>query len=83
MGPDTVYGIRRLTWVRAGAALLTLAVALAWSADSLVGLAPLLWPPTEPLTRWVTLVFVVALSLLVPVLVGSLVADAAYRRYRD
>ena len=73
MGPDTVYGIRRLTWVRAGAALLTLTVALAWSADSLVGLAPLLWPPGGP--RWATLVLLVAFSLVTPLLVGSLLAE--------
>jgi hypothetical protein len=40
---------------------------------------PLLWPPTDPVSRWVGLVTVLAVSFLVlPGVVGTVVGDLLY-----
>lgn len=45
---------------------------------------PLLWPPTDPISRWLGLVTVLVGSFFVlPGVVGSLVADFVYDRYLD
>ncbi|MFW6320984.1 MAG: hypothetical protein ACOC0Z_03980 [Halohasta sp.] len=43
---------------------------------------PLLWPPTEPVTQWVTfLLFWAGSFLVVSGLFGTLIADQLYKRY--
>lgn len=43
---------------------------------------PVLWPPTEPISRWFGLVTVSVGSFVVlPGVVGTVVADAVYDRY--
>jgi hypothetical protein len=43
---------------------------------------PVLWPPTDPISRWFGLVTVLVGSFVVlPGVVGTLVADAVYDRF--
>jgi hypothetical protein len=75
-GPPT-----ELLALRVGCALAfaLLATLLFW--DVVVQWVGLLWPPTEPLSRWFGLAVVVAGGyLLGPGIVGTLVADWLYRR---
>jgi hypothetical protein len=45
---------------------------------------PLLWPPTDPVSRWFGLVTVLAISFLVlPGVVGTLVGDRLYESLDD
>lgn len=58
------------------------AVVLAWNYEFLLQLRPLLWPPTDPISRWLGFVLLqVGAHLLLPGLVGSFVADRLYDRY--
>jgi hypothetical protein len=47
--------------------------------DPLVALWPQLWPPGGP--RWATLVLVVALSLVLPMMIGAALVDVLYDRF--
>lgn len=67
---------RRL--VRLGTGALFLALAIVWFRGPLAEIWPQLWPPGGP--RWATLVLVVALSLVLPMMVGAALADVLYRR---
>ena len=61
-----------------GAALLQLAVF--W--EFVVSVVPMLWPPVEPLTQWVSLLMVSAGSFVViSGVIGTLVGDQIYDRY--
>jgi hypothetical protein len=43
---------------------------------------PRLWPPTDPVSRWASLLLILVGSFLVlPGVVGSLVGDWLYDRY--
>jgi hypothetical protein len=58
------------------------AVFVAWGFEFLVRAAPLLWPPTDPLSRWFGFVLVqVGVLVVVPGVFGSLLADRLYARY--
>jgi hypothetical protein len=68
---------------RIGARLGCTAVAAGLSVvvfrDVVTEALPLLWPPTDPVSRWVGLVTVLAVSVLVlPGVVGTLVGDRRY-----
>jgi hypothetical protein len=69
-------GHRRMARVAAG--LLCLVVAVVWFRGPLGALWPMLWPPGGP--RWATLVLVVALSLVLPMMIGAALVDVFYRR---
>ncbi len=50
--------------------------------DLLPQALPLLWPPTEPLTQWLSLVFLHLFGyVLVPLMVGSFVTDVLWPRF--
>jgi len=62
----------------AGVALLQLAVFWEFVIRSL----PLLWPPMEPITQWVTFIMIsVGSFVVISGLFGTLIADQIYKRY--
>lgn len=75
---DPDEGARRVVRLATGLAFLALAVV--WFRGPLGELLPRLWPPGGP--RWATLVLVVALSLVLPMMIGAALADVFYRRRR-
>ena len=61
-----------------GVAIVQLAVFWEFVVRSL----PLLWPPMEPITQWLTFVMISAGSFVViSGLFGTLIADQIYKRY--
>jgi uncharacterized membrane protein len=76
-GPDARRLAARLACTAVVSALL-----LAWQFDLVRDVLPLLWPPTDPVSRWVGLLTVLVGSFLVlPGVVGTLVADWLYDRF--
>lgn len=72
----------RLT-VRLGCVAGCSLLALVLFHELVVSTLPLLWPPTDPLSRWFGLVTVLVGSFVVgPGVVGTLVGDAVYDRFR-
>ncbi|MFB6205561.1 MAG: hypothetical protein ABEJ05_03405 [Haloglomus sp.] len=71
-------GERRRHRFRLATGLLFLALAVVWFRGPLAELWPRLWPPQG--ARWATLVLVVALSLVLPMMIGAALADLLYRR---
>lgn len=69
---------RRRDAARIGAGLFALVVAVVWFREQLLAVRPLVWPPTEPMA--VTMLLVVALSLLLPMMVAAAVVDVLYDR---
>lgn len=68
--------------LRAACTVAVAAALLAWNYEFLLRLRPLLWPPTDPLSRWVGFVLLQAgAHLLLPAVVGSFAADRIYARY--
>jgi len=62
----------------AGVALLQLVVFWEFVIRSL----PLLWPPMEPITQWVTFIMIsVGSFVVISGLFGTLIADQIYKRY--
>ncbi|WP_224447306.1 hypothetical protein [Haloprofundus salilacus] len=81
--PQPGPSARRLA-VRLGCTTLLslLLVVLFW--EFVVQWLPLLWPPTDPLSRWLSIVAVFLGSLfLLPGIVGSVVGDALYDRWSE
>jgi hypothetical protein len=75
-GPDARRLLARLACTAVVSALL-----LAWQFELVVDVVPLLWPPTDPVSRWVGLLTVLVGSFLVlPGVVGTLLADWLYDR---
>lgn len=65
--------------VRLGCSAVAAAVSLVVFRDVVTEALPLLWPPTDPVSRWFGLVTVLTVSFLVlPGVVGTLVGDALY-----
>ncbi|WP_224269695.1 hypothetical protein [Haloprofundus salinisoli] len=59
-----------------------LLIAVFW--EFVVRWMPLLWPPTEPYSRWLSIAAVFLGSLfLLPGIVGSVVGDALYDRWSE
>lgn len=78
-GPEPRRIAARLACTAVASALL-----LVWQRDLVAATLPLLWPPTDPVSRWASLVLLLAGSFVVlPGVVGSLVADRLYDRYVD
>ncbi|RDI71045.1 hypothetical protein [Halopelagius longus] len=68
--------------LRAVCTVVLAAALAAWNYEFLLRLRPLLWPPTDPLSRWVGFVLLQAGAyLLLPAVVGSFAADRLYARY--
>lgn len=79
--PDESIADRRRLAVRLGCALIAFVVIVALSRDFLDAALVHLWPPTDPLARWVTLVFLYLFGyVLVPLSIGSFVADVLLER---
>jgi hypothetical protein len=70
---------------RAATTLLLSLALVAWFHDYLLALAPRLWPPSDPLSRWVTLLLLQLLGfVMLPMVVGVPLADRLYdRRHGD
>ncbi|GAB3018371.1 hypothetical protein [Natronobiforma cellulositropha] len=69
--------------VRLACSFATLLVLVVLTRGFLAEATAALWPPTEPTTQWLTLVSLHAFAyVLVPLLVGSFVADVALERVR-
>lgn len=80
--PDPSSGLepRRLR-IRLGVAFGVCLGLLVVSRPFLAQALPLLWPPTDPLAQWVSLVLLHLCGyLLVPLMVGSFVADILLER---
>ncbi|WP_142856555.1 hypothetical protein [Salinigranum halophilum] len=70
--------------VRLGCTAVAALCSLVVFRDVVTGLLPLLWPPTEPFSRWFGLVTVLLVSFLVlPGVVGTLVGDRVYDSFDD
>ncbi|MES3517566.1 MAG: hypothetical protein PPP58_07890 [Natronomonas sp.] len=69
---------RRRDAVRIGAGAIGGGIAVVWFREQLTAVAPLAWPPTDPMA--VTMALVVGLSVLFPVMVAAFAAEAAYDR---
>jgi hypothetical protein len=70
--------------LRVGCALVLAVLVTAVFWDVVVQWVRLLWPPTDPLSRWFGLALVVAGGyLLGPGIVGTLLADWLYRRREE
>ncbi|WP_255169586.1 hypothetical protein [Natrononativus amylolyticus] len=80
--PEPGVGLdRRRLKIRLGCAAVALFVLVVATWSFLVDALPLLWPPTEPLAQWSTLVLLSAFGyVLVPLMIGSLVADVLLER---
>lgn len=77
-GPD-----RRRLAVRLLVSLVVAVLLVASTLEFLASALPRLWPPTEPLAQWATLVLLHACGyVLVPLLAGSFVADVLLERVR-
>jgi uncharacterized membrane protein len=67
--------------LRLGCTAVVSAALLAWQWSLVVDVLPRLWPPTDPFSRWFGLAVVVVGSFLIlPGVVGSVVADRLYDR---
>ena len=65
--------------VRLGCSTVAAAVSLVVFRDVVTEALPLLWPPTDPVSRWFGLVTVLAVSFLfLPGVVWTLFGDALY-----
>lgn len=83
--PDPQPGpsARRLA-LRLGCTALLSALLLVQFRGLVATAIPLLWPPADPISRWLGLVTVLVGSFFVlPGVVGSLVADFVYDRYLE
>lgn len=70
--------------VRLGCSAVVAAVTVVWFRGVVTEALPLLWPPTDPVSRWFGLVTVLAISFLVlPGVVGTLVGDRLYDSLDD
>ncbi len=82
--PDRDDGVdpRQLA-VRLACSFVAFLVLAFLTRDFLVDVVPMLWPPTEPLGQWSTLVLLQAFGyVLVPLMIGSFVADVLLARVR-
>ncbi len=71
---------RRLK-IRLSVAFVAFLGLLFMSRDFLPHALPMLWPPTDPLAQWVSLVFLHLFGyVLVPLVIGSFVADILLER---
>lgn len=86
-GPDSNSRVgidRQRLAIRLGCSFATLVTLLYLTRGFLIEATPALWPPTEPLAQWTTLVLLHAFGyVLVPLLVGSFVADVLLERVLD
>lgn len=70
--------------VRLGCSAVAAAVTVVVFRSVVTEALPLLWPPTDPFSRWFGLVTVLAVSFLVfPGVVGTLVGDRLYDSLED
>jgi hypothetical protein len=70
--------------VRLGCSAVAAAVTVVGFRDVVTEALPLLWPPTDPVSRWFGLVTVLVISVLVlPGVVGTLVGDRLYDSLGD
>jgi len=76
--PPTRIASGRLRYRATATISLSLALAVTFH-DSLLALAPLLWPPNDPLSRWFTLLLLQLLGfIMLPMVVGVPLADRLY-----
>lgn len=70
--------------VRLACSTVVAAVTVVVFRDVVTEAVPLLWPPTDPVSRWFGLVTVLAVSFLVlPGVIGTLVGDWLYDSLDD
>jgi hypothetical protein len=70
--------------VRLGCSAVAAGLSIVVFRDVVTEALPLLWPPTDPVSRWFGLVTVLAVSFLVlPGVVGTLVGDRLYDSLDD
>jgi hypothetical protein len=82
--PPTPGPSRERLAVRLGCTAVAAGVSVVVFRDVVTEALPLLWPPTDPVSRWVGLVTVLAVSFLVlPGVAGTLVADRLYDAVQD
>lgn len=80
--PDpTAATDRRRLALRLAVSLLAFIVLAFATRGYLLEAVTMLWPPSDPLSRWVTFLLLQAFGyLLVPLMIGSLVADVVLER---
>ena len=85
--PDPKSGLeieRRTLAVRLGCSLAVFLVFVLLTWGFLLEALPRLWPPTEPLGQWSMLVIMHAFGyVLLPLMVGSVLADLLLKRVLD
>lgn len=75
---------RKRLAVRLGCSAVAAGLSIVVFRDVVTEALPLLWPPTDPISRWFGLVTVLAVSFLVlPGVVGTLVGDRLYDSLDD
>ncbi|WP_435360344.1 hypothetical protein [Haloarchaeobius sp. DFWS5] len=68
--------------VRVGCSLVVAVILAAVFWDYLTIVLPALWPPREPLSRWLTFLMLQALGFVfLPLSIGSFVGDVLYDRF--
>jgi len=80
--PEPTSERERRLKIRLGVGFVAFCLLVVMTRDLLPQALPLLWPPTDPLTQWLSLVFLHLFGyVLVPLMVGSFVTDVLWPRF--